>query len=48
MKEESVTDNALLLLNNIYSVDIPSGQDQRPLLKATIDLLFKIISNIIA
>ena len=48
MKEESVTDKAILLLNNIYSVDIPSGPDQRPLLKATIDLLFKIISNIIA
>ena len=47
-KEESVTENAILLLNNIYASDIPSGQEQRILLKQTIDLLFKIINNIIA
>ena len=47
-KEESVTDDALLLLNNIYSSDIPSGPEQKSLLKQTIDLLFKIINNIIS
>ena len=34
-----MTDDALILLNNIYSSDIPSGPEQKSLLKQTIDLL---------